>query len=276
MSAHIANEVPRLLTGEATRDEVMTAAAHLRTCVDCQQELVSAMVAHASLTSAQRFAPEVVSGVPYDLFAERGGSELATDDVEIEPHFSEVNDVDADETAVARSEPELPDLSAVFAQVRKEATESRRPAAAPRHASRARYLVAAAAAVVVLGGGTAVYLATSGSDSPSHTTAGRTFKLAAYDKGTTPATASIAPGGKLHIDAASLPKLSGKGYEVWLTNDGRTRMQPVGWISPDGQAAMTVPENLLSKYSDLEVSVQDMNAADYAYSGESVLRGYYE
>ena len=30
---------------------------HLRTCPDCQQELVSAVVAHASLTSAHRFAP---------------------------------------------------------------------------------------------------------------------------------------------------------------------------------------------------------------------------
>ena len=54
--AHISDDLPRLLTGDATRDEVLAAAEHLRSCPDCQQELVSAVVAHASLTSAQRFA----------------------------------------------------------------------------------------------------------------------------------------------------------------------------------------------------------------------------
>jgi anti-sigma-K factor RskA len=167
----------------------------------------------------------------------------------------------------------LPDLSAVFEQVRKEAAEPRRAARAPH--SRTRYLVAAAAAVVVIGGGTAAYVATSGDDTSSTHLAGRTFKLAAYDKGTQPATASISGGDTLHIDAASLPQQTGKRYEVWLTNDGRTKMQPVGWLDANGTAAMTVPQDLLSKYSDLEVSVQDLSAADYAYSGTSVLRGYY-
>jgi anti-sigma-K factor RskA len=266
MSAHIANEVPRLLTGEASRDEVMTAAAHLRTCVDCQQELVSAVVAHASLTSAQRFAPEIVSGFPTDLFAERGGSDLTEVRLEVE-------DVDAD---VEHPEPELPaslpDLSAVFEQVRKEAAEPPRRVSAPR--SRTRYLVAAAAAVVVLGGGATVYFSTS--DNSSSRPATRSVKLAAFDQGTTAATASVSSSGKVHIDAAGLPQLSGKRYEVWLTNDGRTQMQPVGWISANGTAAMTVPPDLLSKYSDLEVSVQDVSAKDYAYSGTSVLRGYYD
>jgi anti-sigma-K factor RskA len=275
MSAHIANEVPRLLTGEATRDEVMTAAAHLRTCVDCQQELVSAVVAHASLTSAQRFAPEIISGFPADLFAARGGSELAEPHVEAGPKTGP-DDAPEQATAGDASPAELPDLSAVFEQVRREAAEpARRVVAAPR--PRARYLVAAAAAVIVAGGGTAAYLVVAGNgDDSTGQTAGRTIKLAAFDQGKTPATATISSGGKVHIDAAGLPQLSGKRYEVWLTNDGRTQMQPVGWISPSGKAAMTVPEDLLSKYSDLEVSVQDVDAKDYAYSGTSVLRGYYE
>lgn len=59
MSTHISDDLPRLLTGEATRDEVLAAATHLRGCPDCQQELVSAVVAHASLSSVRRFAPEV-------------------------------------------------------------------------------------------------------------------------------------------------------------------------------------------------------------------------
>ena len=36
MSSHISDELPRLLTGDANRDVVMTAAEHLRTCPDCQ------------------------------------------------------------------------------------------------------------------------------------------------------------------------------------------------------------------------------------------------
>lgn len=270
MSAHIANEVPRLLTGEATRDEVLTAAAHLRTCVDCQQELVSAVVAHASLTSAQRFAPEIVSGFPTDLFAERGGSDLTEARLEVDEADVDSEQPESEPSAVVG----LPDLSAVFEQVRKEAAEPRRaPAPAPR--PRARYLVAAAAAVVVLGGGVTAYFATRDNTTSTNPST-RTVRLAAFDQGTTPATASVSSGGKVHIDAAGLPQLSGKRYEVWLTNDGRTQMQPVGWINANGTAAMTVPSDLLSKYSDLEVSVQDVNAKDYAYSGTSVLRGYYE
>jgi anti-sigma-K factor RskA len=61
MSTHISDDLPRLLTGEASRDEVLAAATHLRNCPDCQQELVSAVVAHASLSSAQRFAPGVIA-----------------------------------------------------------------------------------------------------------------------------------------------------------------------------------------------------------------------
>lgn len=59
--AHISDDVPALLTGDASREVVLAAAGHLRECVDCQQELVSAVIAHASLTSAQRFAPEIVT-----------------------------------------------------------------------------------------------------------------------------------------------------------------------------------------------------------------------
>ena len=60
-SPHVSDNLPRLLTGDTTRDEAMAAAEHLRGCPDCQQELVSAAVAHASLTSARRFAPQVVA-----------------------------------------------------------------------------------------------------------------------------------------------------------------------------------------------------------------------
>ena len=127
MSPHVTDELPQLLTGEAPRSAVLAAAAHLRTCVDCQQELVSAVVAHASLSSAHRFAPEVVGHPSTD--AVRGTSESAEG---------------ADR---AQADP-LPDLSAIFAQVREEAASpSRRPGS-----RRTRLLLAGVAAAVVVGG----------------------------------------------------------------------------------------------------------------------------
>lgn len=244
MSTHLSDDIPRLLTGEASRDEVLEAAAHLRECVDCQQELVSAVVAHASLTSAQRFAPEIVSHAPAGKAA---------------PGVPETDE---------RSSAPLPDLSAVFAQVRREADEGF--AAGPEsQATRRRYLVAAAAAAVVAAAGTGIYFATAGSHSGTTT---RTVALRAFDKGTTSAVAHIG-NGTIDVTATSLPKLAAKRYEIWLTDSGRTRMQPIGWIGNNGTAHLTVPSALMSRFEDLEVSVQNMGARSYNYSGESVLRG---
>lgn len=242
MTAHVSEELPRLLTGEAPRDVVLAAASHLRTCVDCQQELVQAVVAHASLTSAHRFAPEILSDQPTE---------------------------NADTTDVPGREKPLPDLSAMFAQVRDEATAPTR-----LHASRrVRYgLVAAAAAVVVGGGSYAVITNTGGSDSGTST---QTVALQAFDAGKTPATVTVRSGGRMDIDAASLPNLDSQHYEVWLTDERRTDMQPIGWIGSDGKATLTVPGNLMKKFSDIEVSVQDLGKNNYSYSGTSVLRGAY-
>jgi len=232
MNGHISEELPRLLTGEASRETVFEAAAHLRECTDCQQELVSAVVAHASLTSAQRFAPEVVH-------TERS---------------------EADQ-AVA-----LPDLSAIFAQVRDEAVHTQRRAF--RLPSRA--WIGAAAAVLVVGAGVGTFAAVSGSDHAR----GQAVALAAFHDGTTDAQARIA-GDSITVNASSLPKLAGKRYEVWLTNPERTQMQPIGWIGTDGRADLTVPSDLVARYSDIEVSVQPVASTGYEYSNVSVLRGAY-
>jgi hypothetical protein len=239
MTSHISEELPRLLRGEASREVVQDAAAHLRECEDCQQELVSAVVAHASLTSAQRFAPEL---------AARPGPEPTP----------------------AMTPAPLPDLSAVFAQVREEA-QADAPAAGR---SRRPVLLAAAAvaAGVLIGGGATVALQHAGDNSP----AGRSVALAAYDTGTSSGEATVAKNGRMRVDAGSLPGLDAKHrYEVWLTNAARTQMQPIGWIGTDGRATLTVPADLMSNFSDIEVSVQQVDAADYTYSGTSVLRGSY-
>jgi Anti-sigma-K factor rskA len=238
MTSHISDELPRLLTGEATRDIVHSAAAHLRTCEDCQQELVSAVVAHASLTSAQRFAPEIVARP-------------------------------AREHAAPAGEGALPDLSAVFAQVREEAQHAPR---ASRRSRRPLHAIAAVAAGIVIGTGGTALIQNIGDNTP----AGRSVALNAFASGTTSAEATVSKTGQMKLNAGSLPTLDpAHRYEVWLTNKARSQMQPIGWIGADGRATLTVPSNLMSRYSAIEVSVQDVDAATYTYSGTSVLRGSY-
>jgi len=59
---HICDALPRLLAGDASREESISAAAHVRDCPDCRDELISSVVAHAALRSARRSAPENVGG----------------------------------------------------------------------------------------------------------------------------------------------------------------------------------------------------------------------
>jgi hypothetical protein len=244
MTAHVSDELPLLLTGEASREVVLDAAAHLRSCTDCQQSLVLAVIAHASLTSAQRFAPEIIGN--------RSGPAVS-EDASTEPGAGR----------------ELPDLSSMFAKVRQEAAA---PPSRPR-SHRLRYGVLAAAAAVVVGGGS--YAVVNSTNNDGSASSGTTVALQAFDRGTTPATVRLRSSGQLQIDAATLPNLSSRHYEVWLTNGGRTEMQPIGWLNSDGKATLTVPDNMMKRFTDIEVSVQDIAAGDYTYSGTSVLRGSY-
>jgi hypothetical protein len=245
MSPHVSDSLPRLLTGDATREEVLAAAEHLRTCPDCQQELVSAVVAHSALSSAHRFAPEVVSG--------------------------STRPAGPDPEKTAPEPTPLPDLSEVFAQAR---AESERPApAAKRTATRLPrrrvLLIGAAAAAVLVGGGFAIAENVGHSASSSV----QTVALAAYGVGQHPGTAHIA-GTTMRIDASRLPRLDDRhSYEVWLTNGARTRMVSVGFIGADNRAQLTIARNVMTQYSNIEISVQRDNQT--VYSGTSVLRGAY-
>jgi len=235
---HLTDQIPRLLTGEATRAEVLDAAEHLRTCPDCQQELVSAVVAHASLTSAQRFAPEVVATLPALDDGEPAGP--------------------------------LPDMSAVFARVREEARDGARATSTGR-GRRWRGAALAAAAAVVIGGGTVAAVELTGSNGSS--TPSTTVALAAFQQGHAPAKVTVR-GSTMRVDATKLPRLDPQHfYEVWLTDKARTRMWPLGAIGTDNRAQLPVPTSVMAKYAAIEVSVQ--RASQTAYSGVSVLRGTY-
>lgn len=61
MTSHVHDDLLLLLRGEADRQTVADAAEHLRGCEDCRQELISALTAHAALTSAARLAPSLAA-----------------------------------------------------------------------------------------------------------------------------------------------------------------------------------------------------------------------
>jgi len=232
---HISEDLPLLLSGEASRTVVLDAAAHLRTCADCQQELVSAVVAHASLASAQRFAPEAVS---------------------------------ARRAPVPTAEPEpLPNLEAVFRQVRAEAAGA--DEATPRR--RRRLVVAgAAAAAVVAGGGIAIGLtATSGSSGPPS----RTVALEAVGNFSGRPTVTMVGTDRMRVNATTLPAPpAGRRYEVWLAGPGN-KMQAVGFVGSDRTADLTLTSDLIAQYRDVAISEQ--RPSQTQFSGVLVARGSY-
>jgi hypothetical protein len=242
MSTHIFDELPLLLTGEADRATVALAADHLRECEDCQQELVSALIAHASLSSAARFAPEL-------------RSLLSTDAAEERP-----------------PEPaQLPDMTPIFDMAKQEARAPRHSVAPPRARSRrARWIAVAAVAGVLVGGGAVLAVQNLGGSPQA-----RTVELAAFDQGRVAASAKLVGSNEVQVDASSLPTPgSGTNYEVWLTDTARKSLQPVGWVGSDGKTKLQIPSSLLDKFTNIEVSVQKISNP-YTFSGTSVLRGSY-
>jgi hypothetical protein len=239
---HVFDELPLLLTGEADRSGVSAAAVHLRGCEDCRQELISAVVAHAALSSAARIAPELADSFPLAGLEPSTGAE------------------------------QLPDLSSMFAQVRSEAAGPRALTGDRKRSRRvpARWLVAAALVAALGAGGGIAAVASNSSSAPA-----RSVALAAYDHGKTSAKVTLIDGREMRLDASSLPALSGgQYYEVWLTDTARTSMAAVGQLDQNRKGVFVVPTSVMGTYSAVEVSVQQTESTG-GYSGVSVLRGSY-
>ncbi len=251
-SPHVSDDLPRLLTGEATRDEAMAAAEHLRTCPDCQDELVSAVVAHASLTSAHRFAAQV--------FAPEPGDEPPP--VLVHPAGRHAADGEPTEPQ------QLPDLSDLFARLRAEpATSAATPPASARPSHRRRWIAAAVAAAVIAGGGIAIGVVASNTS----TSSGRSVALAPIDVGRHPAKLTIA-GSTLKIDATKLPRPGAASvYEVWLVDRAGKNLAAIGTLGTDNTATLTVAPQVRSNFKYVQVSVQ--KSSDLTFSNISVLRG---
>jgi len=209
MSTHIFDELPLLLTGEADRATVALAADHLRECEDCQQELVSALIAHASLSSAARFAPEL-------------RSLLSTDAAEERP---------------AEPAP-LPDMTPIFQMAKQEARAPRHSVAPPRARSRrAVWIAVAAVAGVLVGGGAVLAVQNLGGSPPA-----RTVELAAFDQGQVAASAKLVGSNEVQVDASSLPTpRSGTNYEPAAGGMGR-----LGW--QDQAADSVIASRQVHKY----------------------------
>lgn len=259
VGAHVTDELPLLLVGEADRETVRRVGSHLRACTDCRDDLVDAVVSHATLRSAARVAPDVATG---------GRLEFTLPDL---PAM-------LDEVADRTPDRELVDLGPVFAQIRAEAAggavvapdDSSDEASAPvdelaaRRGKRTRVLLSAAAAVVVIGGGSAV-AATALTDS------GRSVTVSAFGAGTVDASAKVGDDW-MKLDASSLQRLnSDQFYEAWLVNDGGTGVLALGPLGTDGKATFSVPADVMSKYPTLQVTVQQNNG-DPTPSDTSVLK----
>ena len=258
-SPHVSDDLPRLLTGDATREETMAAAEHLRGCPDCRQELVAAVVAHASLASAQRFARQVVA-------PDRDAGEPEPPRRRPSPGPRVV------EAPAAGAEPPLPDLSNLFAAVREDARGSAapQPAREVSRRRRGRLIAAGVAAALVLGGGIAIGVVESNTSAPP---SGRSVALSPYDIGRQPASLTIS-GSTMKIDASKLKKLDpAHVYEVWLTDTPRKNLAAIGTLGTDNKATLTVTPAVRSHYTHVEVSVQ--KTSNLQFSGISVLRGDY-
>jgi anti-sigma factor RsiW len=65
-TSHVSEELPSLLSGEASTRVVAAVAKHLRDCDDCRHDLADALLAHASLAATARTSRH--NGVPtHDL-----------------------------------------------------------------------------------------------------------------------------------------------------------------------------------------------------------------
>jgi len=166
MSAHIHDELPAVLTGEADRATLDAFAEHMGAgCASCCQDLASVVQAYAAIESAKRYAPQLFR-------AELNGT--ATDDT-----------VGEDE--------QLPDLSDVFARIEARPDKVGRAGAhAKAKAQRRRpvgrgWIAAAAVVVGVAAGVGGEYLVNHHSTSSS--VAVHVVHLAPFDIGTTPGTA---------------------------------------------------------------------------------------
>jgi anti-sigma factor RsiW len=239
--AHVVDELPALLAGESSREQTLTVAAHLRACPQCQEELVSMVVAIGTLRAAAR--------------AEQVPARSARPAPSPLPSFSDSTG------SPGAPVTETPDWLAGI---------SRR---GPAGWGTRRRLAVIAAAVVVIAGAVAAGLGLSASGPPVVNRAAL-HPLQAPAGASGAVTVTAAPGARqVQVSTDDLPA-PGQGhyYEVWLLDPATLKMMPMGALAPSGRATFGVATGLMAGYSAVDISLQ-ANNGNPVHSAVSVLRG---
>jgi Anti-sigma-K factor rskA, C-terminal len=232
---HPVDELPALLHGELRLDEVRTVTTHLRSCASCQRELVEIATGFGAVTRMQRQG--LIDAVP-PVLPPLG--ELPAD--------AEADDGESDGKGDARN------------------SDGRR----------VRWLVPVAAAVVALVAmAGAVLLTRDGSSSPT----GPVAQVALTPVSDQSAAGKVKMSGtgpsRAMVVSTNLPPASTDHYyEVWLLDTRTNGMVAVGVLPASGTAHFTIPEELVSRYDAVDLSLQDDNG-NPTHSQRSVLRARY-
>jgi Anti-sigma-K factor rskA len=241
---HIDHELAALLAGECDRETTLGAAAHLRACPACTEELISVAVA----TGALRFADRAQRAVDAPPSLTASGDERV---LNIDRYSGEPDDANRQVTAILQ-----------------RGDRSRRW---PR-------MVAAAAAVTLVAGGTVigtqVHLITKTRAAPVAVQAPLRPVQAPLDVSGRIQVTATGDSRDLDVHTSGLPPAPASDYyEVWVFNPSSLKMLPMGILGPSGQGQYQVAASIMSGYSAVDISLQTDNG-NPAHSNTSVLRAY--
>ncbi|MGL5811610.1 MAG: anti-sigma factor [Nocardioides sp.] len=226
-----------LLRGELTNAESLMVAGHLETCPSCGDELREVALGHSLLTGAGR-----------TLTRSRTRPESAA--------------------AEPREIPALPDAPPLDKSIVRNKP---RRFAGPT-------LMLAAAAILVAGTAGVTRAVVKPDETPL-----AVEKTAALQ----PVDDAVAAGGKVQmakendgivemtIDTKELPALpEGEYYYAWLLDPETNKMLGLGQLDPGGKADFQLPVKVVSKYSNIDISLE-YDDGNPEHSPTSVLRAEY-
>jgi len=232
---HPIDELPAMLRGELSLDQVRTVTAHLRTCEPCRRELVELAAGAASIARAARHG--LLDGVPAPL----PPLELPTEDA----------DAESDE-----------ELAAAHASESDVRTGRRK---------RLLTLVAAAALTVV----TLVGIIQLRDSSPDGGTASVVLDAIGDSSAQGTVRMRSDGANQVMVVSTNLPPAARDHYyEVWLLDTETNGMVAVGVLPNSGHGEYTLPKELLARYDAIDLSLQPDNGKT-VHSSDSVLRAQY-